>query len=299
MSYILKKHNNSKIVKIAIYISGFISICYGLMQILHFDVFNRLENIDRISGFHKNPYSYGGQLIVFFFIFLTSLVFYNGKNNLQRAIKFLFLIISFICVLNTNERAIVLGLFVGVVSFFILKEKFYKDIFSSKLKFLVFIPIVLIVILNKKFLVRIRKTIFPPKGVESLIRLKLWGLALSLWKQNILFGLGKFPVVRYQPGDLSSVQYLTHAHNVYLQVLVTNGLCGLFAFLNLIFFVFKYLFKNIKTNQYVICLIAVLIALLTEGFFEYFWGDSEVRYCLLYFCGFVFGTLMEVNTKKV
>lgn len=299
MLYVLKQAGKKNLIKEAIYISAYLSIAYGLFQLFHLDFFHRQESLNRLSGFHKNPYSYGGQLIVFFFLFFNDLFTFKRDSFIKRSLRFLIVLISFICILNTTERAVILGVLVGICVYLLLRNKALGDKDSLKIGAWILVPILLVLCLNKKVLIRIKRTLFPPKGVESLIRLKLWGLALSLWKENVLFGLGKFPSIRYQPGDALSVQYLTHAHNVYLQILVANGLIGFLAFVNLFFSILKFLFKNLKENSYVISLIVIIIALLIEGFFEYFWGDSEVRYLMLYFTAFVFGLLMELKLKKV
>ena len=116
-----------------------------------------------------------------------------------------------------------------------------------------------------------------------------------MWKKNILFGVGKFPEVYHQIPGKSSYKVLTHAHNVYLQILVTNGLMGLFAYLTLIFAILNDMFSNLKTNKYACALVAVVFAFMAEGCFEFFWGDSEVRYLFLYFAGFVSG--MSIRDK--
>ncbi len=299
MLYVLKHAGKNNLIKEAIYLSAYLSMAYGVLQIFHLDFFHRQESLNRLSGFHKNPYSYGGQLIVFFFLFFNDLFIFKEDSFVKRSLRFLIVLISFICILNTTERAVILGVLLGIGVYLFLRNKIFSDRDSLKLGALILVPILLVLCLNKKVLTRIKRTLFPPKGIESLIRLKLWGLALSLWKENLLFGLGKFPSIRYQPGDALSVQYLTHAHNVYLQILVANGLIGFIAFVNLFFSILKFLFENLRKNPYVIALIVVIISLLIEGFFEYFWGDSEVRYLMLYFAAFVFGLLMELKLKRV
>ena len=135
------------------------------------------------------------------------------------------------------------------------------------------------------------------KGLKTNPRLKIWGIAFSIWKRNILVGAGKFPVV-YLCKEVSNnfkMQVLTHAHNVYLQVLVTNGIVGLLGFLNLFLAFFKELLNNVthKKNKYYACLFAVFTAYFIEGFFECFWSDSEVRYLLLYFLGFTYSSVLK------
>lgn len=287
-----KSENNKNILKYSILFAGFLSIVYGLFQYFHFDIFHRQINIHRLSGFHKNTYTYGGQLIIFFFLFLDQLI-HEEKKSIAKKIFFLVMLSSCLfCIFNTLERAVILGVLVGLVIYLVFANVNRKILFSSLS--VIFFMIFLIVNFNKKLYNRIKNTISPRKGVKPNVRFKLWGIAISVWKRNVLFGVKKFPEVAYQASSNAPIQILTHAHNVYLQVLVTHGILGFLAFINLFISILKTLFSNLQ-SKYTICLIAVIFSFLVEGFFEYFWGDSEVRYLLLYFVGFVFGHLKSVN----
>ena len=293
MFFTCKSGKNQNFVKSVILIAAYISITYGMFQFFHMDIFHRQENPLRLSGFHKNPYTYGGQLIVFFFLFLNDLLEAFKKKKENYFFKLFILIICFFCILNTSERAVIIGVCLGVIIYFV----FYKIKTDHLLMigYVVLIPLILTSVFNKSVLFRIRNIIFPPGGNRSRIRFKMWGIALAIWKRNFLFGYGKFPQIYYQPDNGFPAQVLTHAHNVYLQILVTNGLLGLLAFLNLFISILKTLFMNINKNKYALCLISIIFAFLTEGVFEHFWGDSEVRYLFVYFMGFVFSTLFLHN----
>ena len=270
----------------AILLAAVLSIVYGLMQIFHLDIFSRQENVNRLTGFHCNPYTYGGQLIVFFFLLL------NEARNKWKSIFYVLLLLCLICALNTSERAIIFALGGGLIVYFILvwrKNFNKKDLLPLFL--LISVPLLITKYINDRVIKRVKGVILPKAGVKPNIRFKLWKIAILTWKRNMLFGYGSFPAVHYTEGRSKEVDILTHAHNVFLQILVTNGLIGLLAFLNLFCaFVFK-LFSDIKVNRYAICLIAVIFAFFIEGIFEYFWGDAEVRYLFLYFIGFVMSSV--------
>ena len=288
--FLCKNLKNSKLIQIAILISAFLSISYGLLQFFHFDLFHRQVNVDRLSGFHKNPYTYSGQLIIFFFFLLNE--WYKKDKKLFRL---LFPSLSLFCILNTSERAVIFGVFAGLVLYLIFQNIKNKDLISNLFFFLT--PILFTMMLHRKVFKRIKNVILPVRAPN--IRFKLWGIALSIWKRNVLFGSGKFPTVSYQAANSFPVEYLKHAHNVYLQILVTNGLIGFLSFINLFYAVLKTLFYNLKSNKYACSLISVLLAFAIEGIFEYFWGDSEVRYLLLYYIGFVLGNSMVLEKERV
>ena len=274
----------------AILISAFISVFYGFLQFFHFDFFHRQISVDRLSGLHKNPYTYAGQLIIFFFFLLNE--WYRKERKLFRL---LFSALCFFCILNTSERAVIFGIVAGLVLYLIFQKIKNKDLVSCLFFFLT--PVLFTMMFHKKVFKRIKNVVSPTHTPN--IRFKLWGIALSIWKRNVLFGSGRFPVVSYQVAGSYPIEYLKHAHNVYLQILVTNGLAGFLGFVNLFWAILKTAFYSLKSNKYASSLISVLLTFAIEGIFEYFWGDSEVRYFLLYFVGFVLGDSLELNQEKV
>ncbi len=288
--FLYKNSKNSKLIQTAILITAFVSILYGLLQFFHFDFFHRQVNVDKLSGFHKNPYTYAGQLIILFFFLLNE--WYRREKKLA---GLLFASLCLFCILNTSERAVIFGVFAGLVLYLIFQNIKNKDLISCLFFFLT--PVLFTMMLHGKVFKRIKNVVLPKHAPN--VRFKLWGIALSIWKRNILFGSGKFPVVSYQIADSFPIRYLKHAHNVYLQILVTNGVVGFLAFINLFFSVLKAAFYDLKSNKYACSLLSVLLAFAIEGVFEYFWGDSEVRYLLLYFIGFVLGNSLELNSEKV
>lgn len=290
--YVRNNENNGKVIKFGILIASILAISYGLSQLFGFDFFHRQENIHRLSGFHKNPYTYGGQLIIIFFFLLNKC---NG--NSKSLINYILPFMCFLCVLNTSERAVIIAILAGVLVYIFLNRA--KRLNILILSFLLLIPAIITNLLNKKVFKRMKSALTNGVRVKRNIRFRLWGIAIAIWKRNWLFGLGKFPKVYYEINDKLPVQVLKHAHNVYFQILVTNGVLGLIAFLNLFLSFLRVLFANIRTNQYAVILISVITAFSIEGIFEYVWGDSEVRYFFLYFTGFVFGNLLDYKFKKV
>jgi len=271
-------------------LAGSISVIYGLFQFFHLDFFHRQENLERISGFHKNAYSYAGQLIIFFFYFL-----YITKKTKNIFLKILIPGLTFFCILNTSERAVVLGVVIGLLVYLILINDKKGEITRSAI--FTSIPFAISLFFHKYFLKRINNTISGGRG-EKNARFKLWKVALALWKKNILFGVGKFPVYIHKPIG-GAVQHLTHAHNIYLQMLVTNGLIGLLAYLNLLFSFLLIALRNLKNKTASVILISIIISFLVEGIFEFFWGDSEVRYLIIYFFGFLISVLVDSDKLVV
>ena len=286
-SYVVSRSSKNKnLISNALLFAALITVLYGVFQYFHFDPFGRQSNPDRLSGFHKNPYTYAGQLIVFFFYLLN---YVKEKNSLLLMIPLLMM--SVFCIVNTAQRAVMIGVLIGFVVYLAIIKFKIADL--AKLVALVSLPVVFTVCLSKKILLRIKKTIFQGFLLGKNPRFKLWGIGFSVWKRNLLFGAGKFPPVYHELAGKNTYQLLTHAHNVYLQILVVNGIVGLVAFINLFLSIFQRLVADLKINKYAPNLMCIIIAFLIEGIFEYFWGDSEVRYLLLFFTGYVLAYIRQ------
>lgn len=282
--FLRKDDKRNKYVTRALILAGSVTVIYGLFQFFHLDFFNRQENLERISGFHKNAYSYAGQLIIIFFFFL-----HISRNVKSFSLKLLVPGLVFFCILNTSERAVALGVVVGLLVYLILINDKKDEIKRSAI--FMTIPFLLSLFFHRYFLKRVNSTISGARGMKNA-RFKLWKIALALWKKNILVGVGKFPAYIHKPVN-GAIQHLTHAHNIYLQILVTNGLIGLLAYLNLIFSFFILGVKYIKKNQISIILISIIVSFLVEGMFEFFWGDSEVRYLIIFSFAFLVSILVD------
>lgn len=289
----ISRKENRKIFGYGLFLAIFITVGYGILQFFHLDFFYRQENINRISGFHRNTYSYAGQLIVFFFFLLL-----ECKKNTNKIFKTALLSLTFFCILNSSERAVILGVLIAIV-FYLFFTNTKKEDFT-KIVFVLSLPFLITTIFHDYVLKRINNAFSSSKGVKRNIRFKIWKSAIAVWKKNILFGVGKFPVFIYKPTGGFKIQYLTHAHNVYLQILVANGLLGLLAFLNLFYTFIRILLKHVRQSNVALCLLLIIIAFSVEGFFEFFYGDSEVRYLLIYFSGYTFGNLIisDQSTKN-
>lgn len=291
--FALSDDKRKKIITIALLIASIISVFYGLLQAFGLDVFERQLDNSRLSGFHKNSYTYAGQLVICFFFLLKESIKSSFKNKYLVFFLYLLLGATFFCILNTSERAVIFGVILGlfVYLFFHSWQKLSK---LGLVMTIILIPLALTFFINRKLLKRLQNIVYR-KSLLTNPRWKLWGIALSLWKRNWLFGYGKFPHVYNEVEGIALGKVFTHAHNVYLQVLVTNGVVGLLAFLNLFFAFLKTSISNLKFNQYAMCFIAIISAFFIEGFFEFFWGDTEVKYLILYFAGFV----CSFNQKKM
>lgn len=289
--YMYEDNNNSKKISFALLISALIAVSYGVLQLLDLDFFHRQKHIDRLSGFHKNPYTYGGQLITFFFLLLNSFLKEDKKFHFKKILGLLFIGLSFLCILNTSERAVIFGVLFGFVVFVLLTINIKVNLTNYfPVSIVLLIPILVTKLINKKAIKRMEGVVRKDKSITKNIRFKIWKIALAIWKKNILFGFGKFPPLIFKTAS-GAVQNLNHAHNTYLQILVSNGLVGLIAHLNLVYSILITIFRRIDLGNFSICLTSIIFSYLFEGIFEHFWGDSEVKFLFIYFASFVLGNI--------
>jgi hypothetical protein len=81
------------------------------------------------------------------------------------------------------------------------------------------------------------------------VRLRLWTVALDMWRDAPVFGIGEGSFAwRFEdyapPGTTRHTPVHGDAHNTWLQVLATRGLCGVAAFLLLIWAVGRALYRS-------------------------------------------------------
>lgn len=119
-------------------------------------------------------------------------------------------------------------------------------------------------------------------------RSMVWGRATELAKEHFWFGAGldNFATIYQQRYG----EYIDKAHNIYLNILVTNGVFALIGYIALILYILVKAFKSL--NETTIVLLSVFICYIVQAFFSinvlvvvpYFYiitglllGVSEVR----------------------
>lgn len=115
---------------------------------------------------------------------------------------------------------------------------------------------------------------------QDLTRLQLWELSIDIARDNPFFGIGYGNI----SGELEKlvnahnlvVNTVAHAHNIYLQQLVLNGIVGLIIFVAIFGSILLFFYKIKKYNNFAVIGIAVTLELLFEGITENNFDDSEV-----------------------
>lgn len=191
----------------------------------------------RVRGFFSNPMTYA----YFSGVFTMFLI---GKNMVKKKSPFEFIVIGLLLVALalTYTRGAWLALLVCfcILGLRLPKRKFFYLIMAS------FVAIVVAVQLKPGLLDRALELVSKESSSRE-IRLELWTASLELSKNNLIFGTGMRSLSGMLPAWYAQVgskyNFVGHAHNNYLEVLVGQGLFGLFIYL---FFYIRILVASLK-----------------------------------------------------
>jgi len=128
---------------------------------------------------------------------------------------------------------------------------------------------------------RIKAKIDRLKSIQNLLenksikcRFEIWRINYLLWLEKPVLGLKKIMPYDCVLSPLKPPTKMTHAHNIYLQNLFSGGIIRFSAW---IIFYLTLLFSLLKNRSSVTTpFLCGFLALSVEGFFENWWGDSEV-----------------------
>ena len=250
------------------------------------------------TGFQSGPMAFAGQMQIFALLSLGFLLT-GGHRSMPRLFqnKMFF---NMVCAANVaglifaSERSAWLGFVVsvGLLILVLSSRKAMMNGFVASIAALAgawfFIPVV------KK---RMMPLLDWQHEVSSKARFKMWDVALQIFKDHPIFGIGatKFPKVDMKDAIVPGrSEFLDHAHSNYLQVLSTSGVVGMAAYLYLCLsmlmtgwshfrakplsvYCFNYVDKAIGLS----C-IAIVISLMVSGLFEYNFGTGPVRLPLFF-----------------
>jgi len=247
---------------LAVIFSVSIVSIYGLLQILGFDPFHRLEySYNRIFSTMGNPNFLGGFLL----ICVPIILFFYFKSE-----KFylLFLLVFSSVFLNigmTLSRASWLAFIIIFPIFFLLggKEVFYD---KKRVFLLILVTFILIAFVSQRkgikflsfdeeipLLKERAKVLVSMREQSASYRIETWKSAIKMFFKNPFLGVGPDMFEYFFPNFMTpkfarftdSKQVANSAHNTFLQVAATTGLIGFFLYIFLWFSVLKTALKNI------------------------------------------------------
>ncbi len=288
ISVLTKKEHWQRLFDLTIFV-GVLSAFYGFGQKTDIGFFIGSGGRERIFGTIGNPALFAGYEL--FTVFLSLMMYFNPKNTQNRKILYSFaFIITSISVLVTAVRGSVLGYAVGLTVFAFLWMR-YKKSRVGKLAFNILVGLAVLfvifslflgsssVVKNSKYLSRITNLSFTSVTVQT--RFWAWQAGLKGWSEGpktMLLGWGpenfNIPFSKnFNPKFFvgsGSETLFDRAHNMFIEILVTMGLIGFLAYVNIFIALLSSLRKLLKNGDlaiYGVSLIPVIIAYMIHNSF--------------------------------
>ena len=270
-----QQEKEMKWANLAILVSGFVSILYSLFYFLFIAAPG-----ERVAGFMGHYMTQAGLLLLFSTFALSMFFFSREKIRYLWGIGFALASVALILTLTRNAW---IGLLVAAVVIFLL----YKP------KILIFLPIIagLFYIASPQNVKRRALSIFSLKSYSNALRIEYLKAGIEIIKDYPVFGTGPNTVhvifQRPQYKLSEEARNNVHLHNNIIQIAAERGLPTLLAWLIFLTWTFISLIKLIKNKDpalfpFAAAGLALVLALMAAGLFEYNWGDSEVTTLFLY-----------------
>ncbi len=259
----------------ALLTSGFLSALYSIGYYIF-----RAQPGERIQGFMGHYMTQAGLLLLFICAALSLFLFSRDKRRWLWGIAFLLTVFSLALTLT---RSAWVG-FVVAFSFILL---LYKP------KSLILVPVVvgLFLLLSPQPMKKRALSIFSPDNYFNQQRIQYLKAGIKIIKEFPLLGTGPDTVdmVFQDPkyGLSGEARRNVHLHNNFIQIAAERGIPTFLAWLTFIVWAFFSLIPLLKNRDpsifpYAAAAGAAVLALVTAGFFEYNFADSEITVLFLY-----------------
>lgn len=254
----------------------------------------------RVYSTFENPNVLGEYLLLVIPIAVS--MFLAEKGVLKKGISFIFVCIMMLCLALTFSRGCYLGiLFAASVFVILLNFKFIIFFFAGLLA----LPFVL----PKSILDRFT-SIGNMKDSSTSYRVNIWKACIDMIEGCKLTALGQGKDVfnRIYPMFAYNESMAEHSHNLYLQIIIETGICGLLTFVFIIYRFYQYLFNGIKkvvnfsNKVYLIGFVSAMSGFLIQSVFDNSWYNYRVVLIFWAFIGIAVSyrknIVNEVNTSN-
>ena len=245
----------------------------------------RIDTDYRLIGFSSHWMTFSGLLMLVFIFFLVYLFYLRHKKRqilIGSGLAILAVAISF-----SLTRGAWVGICVAVGAFIV----YYKP---KILIIAVPLLIVVLIILPQPVKKRIF-SIFDLEDVTNRDRIHMVYTSIEIFKKFPLTGVGPnnikdiYPEYRHPQAEKDN----PHLHNNFLQILPERGIFGFLSLLIAFVIIFINLLAKIKNSvQYpklsALGVLFMYIGFQVMGFFEYNFGDTEIKFMLFYFLSIPF-----------
>lgn len=264
-----------KIAVWALFISASVSILYSF---IYFSV--KYTPGERIAGFMGHYMTQAGLLLLFSSLALSMFLFTRNKTRYAWGGMFL---LATIALILTLTRSAWIGILVAGCVILLL----YKP------KTLILVPVItgLFFIVSPKHIKNRTLTIFKLRSYSNMERLEYIQAGIKIIKDYPIFGTGPDTVdmVFQDPkyGLSESAKRNVHLHNNCLQIAAERGITSFLAWLTFVIWTLISLIKLTQNKDpslrpLSVGALAAFLAILSAGFFEFNFGDSEILMLLLF-----------------
>ncbi len=280
--------------RIAVYTIFYSAIVSSLIGI----IISAREGISlshRLKGFSSHWMTYSG-LLMMVFVFFAVFNAYEKKRTLK-ILNFILLIPILTSILLSLTRSTWIGIFISISIFFL----YY---FRKQPKLIIGVALILSILfflLPGSIKSRVF-SIFDINNVTNMDRLHMAYTTLQIVKDHPLSGVGSDNVKKVYPDyrHKNATKNNPHLHNNFFQIAAERGIFTLISFIVFFISVFIGLARKIKTGSEMekrvsSAVLFMLISFLTAGMFEYNFGDTELKFLLLFFISLPYFRIYQVE----
>jgi len=301
------KEDWTRLINFALFV-GFLSALYGFGQKTNNSFFVGSGGRGRIFGTIGNAALFAGYELIIAFLALTLFFSKDRISGWGRIFYATVFLASSIALLMTATRGAILGLAIGVFTFFTLymvlnKSRKLRTAFIWVVTFIIAAVFVSQIFKDSKFitgsryLVRVTDFSFSSYTVQT--RFWAWEAGLKGWQEspktillgwgpenfNIPFSKNFNPNFYVGPG---SETLFDRAHNMFVEILVTMGVVGFAAYVAIFYFLLRSLWRllwhklreNLKDEAiYYAGLFSLIVAYIIHNFFFF---DTSANFILFF-----------------
>lgn len=237
--FILEDDNRSyyKILKTIFFLIFFLLVIYFIES---YSLFFRAF-LDSYRGSHRKPMSLftnpnSFSVVVSVSLFLAFVL--KVKKYINKGVFALFVLVAILAVFKARSSTAVGLLLIQIILFFIFQFRFRKLVYL----FICFLPLLIAFFYLNSF--------FEILNINYNLRADIWNLALEMFKDSPVFGVGNgvFQRTTYNYTDLSLLIGMG-THSFYVSVFVEQGLVSVFLLLYVVFLFTNYYKKAPMSAQ--------------------------------------------------
>jgi O-antigen ligase len=217
----------------------------------------------------------------------------KNKDKALYYLSFASIILSLVCLILTYSRSGWISLCIAILTLSFIDSKFFR--------YFLFFTFLFISI---DFISGIGRLDIHKLTIDSSIhyRYEIWLSSIKIIKDNLLFGIGPGIVWDFIPRYSNLIKaYVSHSHNLYLQLLLDTGLIGITVVIYFIIQIFSGIRASFKSQGFVKVISFIsftfYISLLVHGFIDAVSLQAQISIYLSCLIGINY-KIKEIELKK-